>query len=77
MIQRSSMSTILIKDWVTAIRAYQWIKNGLLFIPLIMAHEILDRQLLLKTIIAFVAFSACASAMYVMNDLLDLVTWRS
>ena len=55
-----------------AIRFYQWSKNLLLFIPMILGHKLNDTTLLLKAIIAFTAFSLCASAVYIINDLLDL-----
>jgi 4-hydroxybenzoate polyprenyltransferase len=55
-----------------ALRPIQWVKNVLLFIPLILAHELRDTQKLLACCLAFAAFSACASAVYVLNDLLDI-----
>ena len=55
-----------------AIRVHQWIKNLLIFVPLIMAHKIVDGILLLQTIYAFFVFSLCASSIYILNDLFDL-----
>jgi 4-hydroxybenzoate polyprenyltransferase/phosphoserine phosphatase len=55
-----------------ALRPIQWVKNVLLFVPLLMAHEIGNAQKLLACCLAFVAFSACASAVYVLNDLMDI-----
>ena len=55
-----------------ALRPKQWVKNLLLFVPLIMAHEILDWPKVWMAILAFVAFSLCASSIYVLNDLMDL-----
>jgi 4-hydroxybenzoate polyprenyltransferase/phosphoserine phosphatase len=55
-----------------ALRPIQWVKNILLFIPLLMAHEFGNTQKLLACCLAFAAFSACASAVYVLNDLLDI-----
>ena len=54
------------------LRIHQWAKNALVFVPLIAAHRILEWALLCKGIIAFLAFSACASSVYLLNDLLDL-----
>jgi len=59
-----------------ALRIHQWVKNFLVFIPLIMAHRITDMALVLKGSLAFVAFSLCASSVYIINDLLDLETDR-
>jgi len=54
-----------------AIRLKQWAKNALLFVPLLAAHS-LDPQAWVTTAWAFVAFGLCASATYLLNDLLDL-----
>ncbi len=51
-------------------------KNFLVFVPLLMAPEARELPLFLKTACAFVAFSVCASAVYVANDLLDLAADR-
>lgn len=58
--------------WIKAIRVKQWIKNFLVFVPLIAAHKVTDVQLLLQAAIAFAAFAAASSSVYLLNDLLDL-----
>ncbi len=55
-----------------ALRPQQWLKNVLLFLPLLLAHELGDLFKLQQVVFAFVAFSACASSVYVLNDLFDL-----
>ncbi len=62
----------LLKLLIKEIRVYQWAKNVLLFIPLLMAHKIGDVQPWLNTALAFVAYSLTASSVYVWNDLMDL-----
>ncbi len=59
-----------------ALRPHQWIKNGLLFIPLILAHRVNDLHLLEHAVIAFICFSLTASSVYLLNDLLDLESDR-
>src|SRR5262249_39378935 len=59
-----------------AFRIHQWSKNGLLFVPLLLAHRLSDAERVLHGIIAFVAFGLAASAVYVVNDLFDLETHR-
>ncbi|MFT5325696.1 MAG: 4-hydroxybenzoate polyprenyltransferase [Planctomycetaceae bacterium] len=54
------------------LRPMQWMKNSLLFVPLVLAHELASIAAVLDVIIAFVALSMCASAMYILNDSLDL-----
>jgi len=55
-----------------ALRPHQWVKNLILFVPLITAHEINQPALVLKALGAFAAFCLCASGTYIMNDLFDL-----
>jgi 4-hydroxybenzoate polyprenyltransferase/phosphoserine phosphatase len=54
------------------LRPHQWAKNLLLFMAPMAAHLIPDGAMLSRLMLAFVAFSLCASAVYVANDLLDL-----
>ncbi|MCU0755817.1 MAG: UbiA family prenyltransferase [Xanthomonadales bacterium] len=55
-----------------ALRLHQWVKNLLIFVPLIAAHQVSDAGALLKAGLAFLAFGLTASAVYLINDLLDL-----
>ncbi len=55
-----------------ALRPSQWAKNLLLAIPLLMSHQLGNLVLWWQLAVAFFAFSCCASAGYVINDLLDL-----
>lgn len=59
-----------------ALRVEQWLKNLLLFVPLVLAHKIGDGDLVLKGLLAFICFNFCASGGYVLNDLLDLESDR-
>jgi len=61
-----------VTDYIKAIRAYQWLKNLLIFIPIITSHSFNSLNLMLLTITAFFAFSMIASSGYIVNDLLDL-----
>jgi len=67
---------VSIQPYLKTIRLHQWLKNLLVFIPLFMAHQIQQPQLLLQAVIAFLAFGLCASSVYLLNDLLDLPTDR-
>jgi 4-hydroxybenzoate polyprenyltransferase/phosphoserine phosphatase len=55
-----------------ALRTHQWVKNLLVFVPLITSHRLLEFALAAPAALAFVCFCACASAVYVLNDLFDL-----
>lgn len=58
--------------WLKAIRLHQWLKNILLFVPLLTAFEFYDLHKLYTIVVAFLAFSLGASATYIFNDLWDL-----
>ena len=58
--------------WLKALRIHQWVKNALMFVPLVLAHEIFNIGKLETVAIGFVAFNLCASSVYLLNDLLDL-----
>lgn len=59
------------KMWPKAIRIHQWAKNLLIFLPLLLAH-VRAGGLLLAAVLSFISFGLCASATYIVNDLLDL-----
>ena len=63
--------------WLRAIRVHQWLKNLLLFVPLLAAHQIDNGQSLGLLVIAFLSFSLCASSVYITNDFLDLESDRN
>ena len=58
--------------WIKALRIHQWIKNLLLFVPLLASHKVGNIDLLFNGGIAFIFFGLCASSVYLLNDLLDL-----
>lgn len=55
-----------------AARPHQWAKNVLVFLPVVGAHRVSDPGALLSAALAFVAFGLVASAVYVVNDVVDL-----
>ena len=61
-----------VRALVKGVRAYQWAKNLLVFVPLLTAHVYLHPPSLAAAALAFVAFSLVASAVYLANDLVDL-----
>ena len=58
-------------------RPHQWVKNLLLFVPLLAGHVWGHPDRLLATAIGVAAFSLLASAAYIWNDLLDLTADRA
>lgn len=57
---------------VKGMRMHQWVKNVLVFIPLITSHKINQISLVADAFLAFLVFGLCASSVYLLNDLLDL-----
>jgi len=75
--EKFTSQEVTLKVWLKMIRVHQWLKNVLLFIPLLAAHSIFQLDSWIKLLIAFVSFSLCASTVYLANDLLDLESDRS
>ncbi|MEI7051331.1 UbiA family prenyltransferase [Pseudomonas sp. B21-051] len=65
-----------VKDWRKALRLHQWMKNILIFVPLLAAHQLGNYLLIWQGVMAFLFFGLCASSVYLLNDLLDLADDR-
>jgi 4-hydroxybenzoate polyprenyltransferase len=59
------------------LRMHQWIKNVLIFVPIVASHRILEPRLFLRALLMFGAFCLSASSAYVLNDLLDVDSDRA
>lgn len=55
-----------------AMRLHQWMKNMLVFVPLMAAHQYADVQRDVLALMAFVIFSLTASSVYLLNDMVDV-----
>ena len=55
-----------------AMRPHQWVKNLLVFVPILTAHALTDWRSWQGGLLAFAALCAMASSIYLVNDLLDL-----
>lgn len=64
------------RAWLRQVRLHQWLKNLLVFLPLLASHRFLDPAASFAAMQAFLAFGLCASGVYVLNDLLDLPSDR-
>jgi 4-hydroxybenzoate polyprenyltransferase len=65
-----------LRVYLAALRPHHWLKNALVFLPLAAAHRLTEVDLLLQALLAFLAFSLCASSTYLLNDLMDLPSDR-
>ena len=61
-----------LKKFWQAMRPHQWLKNALIFLPLILSHQLNHPNLLLQACVAFLSFNFVASSVYLLNDMLDV-----
>ena len=62
--------------WLKQFRLYQWVKNLLMFVPLLVSGAYADMASLSSTVLGFIAFGCLASGTYIINDLFDLESDR-
>ncbi|MED3875806.1 decaprenyl-phosphate phosphoribosyltransferase [Lysinibacillus capsici] len=60
------------KKYLKLMRIHHYIKNGLIFTPLVFSGGLFNYNLLLKSLLGFLAFSLIASAIYIINDIQDV-----
>lgn len=65
-----------LRVWLHALRVHHWVKNFLVLVPVFTAHQVNQLQPLGSAVLAAVALGLCASATYLLNDLLDLESDR-
>ena len=63
-------------DYLRAMRPHQWLKNTLVFLPMLASHR-LDGPAILSSLLAFLCFCLIASSVYILNDMLDLSADRA
>ena len=66
----------LMQALLKAMRPHQWMKNLLVFIPLLAAHRYGDASSVLQALLAFIAFGLTASSVYLLNDMVDVADDR-
>lgn len=59
------------------IRVHQWIKNVFVFVPLLFSLHLFDEDYFLTALYAFLVFCLASSAIYVINDLVDIESDRA
>lgn len=57
---------------IRAMRPEQWLKNLLVFVPLATVNDRPEVEVIVRALLAFLAFTLCASCVYLVNDLADL-----
>ncbi|MEK7670662.1 MAG: decaprenyl-phosphate phosphoribosyltransferase [Bacteroidota bacterium] len=74
-IQQGKTRDVLV--YLKLIRPKQWVKNLFIFAPLIFAKELFQFGPVVTSVIAFIAFCLTASAVYIVNDILDVAADRA
>ncbi|WP_018871994.1 decaprenyl-phosphate phosphoribosyltransferase [Thioalkalivibrio sp. ALJ16] len=62
----------MLQSLIKLLRPHQYIKNGFVFLGVVFAHEWGEADTVLAASLTFLAFSAMASAVYVLNDIVDV-----
>ncbi len=68
---------MILFKFLRLIRVHQWIKNVFVFIPLLFSLHLFDKDYLITTLLAFLVFCLASSAIYVINDLVDIESDRA
>jgi 4-hydroxybenzoate polyprenyltransferase len=66
-----------LRTYLKMLRVHQWLKNVLIVVPVVLSHEYFNPQMIVQCVLAFIAFSAAASAIYIINDCFDLALDRA
>jgi 4-hydroxybenzoate polyprenyltransferase len=70
------LGVVAVSKWVQQLRIQHWVKNLLIFTPLITNHSIFELDKVTLAIGGFFIFSMCSSATYLINDILDVESDR-
>lgn len=60
------------KNYLKLMRVHHYLKNVLIFLPLVFSQNLFDVTLLKKTILGFLSFSILSSIVYIVNDIQDV-----
>ena len=60
------------KKYFKLMRIHHYLKNGLIFLPLVFGGLLFDIELLTKAVLGFIVFSFLASTIYIINDIFDV-----
>jgi 4-hydroxybenzoate polyprenyltransferase len=69
--QDGGRTTRALRGLVRSMRLHQWAKNVFVLAPLVFAQELGDRASIARALLAFAAFCAASSAVYLVNDVRD------
>jgi 4-hydroxybenzoate polyprenyltransferase len=62
---------------IKLIRVHQWVKNFFVFVPLLFSLHLFEKSYFITTLFAFLIFCLASSAVYVINDIIDIEADRA
>ncbi|HKT61196.1 MAG TPA: UbiA family prenyltransferase [Gemmatimonadales bacterium] len=72
MAERVAARGLSLTALVRVLRPLQWVKNLLVYVPVVLDHKLFHPDTMAKATLAFAAFCLAASSAYVLNDVVDL-----
>lgn len=66
-----------LKPLIKTLRPRQWVKNGLLFIPLVFDRQLTNWPAFARVVAGFILFCLLSSLVYIINDLVDMEADRN
>ena len=60
------------KTYMQLLRVHHYLKNGLIFLPLLFSGNLFQVQLLIETLVGYISFCLIASSIYIYNDIQDI-----
>ena len=61
-----------INSYIKLMRPHHYIKNFLIFLPIVFSKNILNSNYIIPTIIGFISFCLICSVVYIFNDIMDV-----
>jgi 4-hydroxybenzoate polyprenyltransferase len=70
--ERAAAAPLSLPALIRVLRPHQWVKNLLVYVPVVLDHKLFDPPTMARATIAFIAFCCAASSAYVLNDIMDV-----
>jgi len=64
----------MIRQYLSLIRIHHWVKNLLIFFPLLLSFNEYSDDSIINSVYVFISFCFMASGIYIFNDIQDIIT---
>ena len=65
-------TVVRLRHYLQLFRIHHWIKNVLVFIPLLYSNSLFNASVIISAILGFICFSVLSSIVYILNDMRDI-----